>query len=118
MSAPAKRARTAQERMTRLAMLVASPEFPGAVLAAFLLLMIVIDLTGCVTEPVKPIVQTVVVEKPVQVRCQVPPIERPAWETERTNPADAVLVSRSIRAELEERRGYEARLEAAAKSCE
>ena len=35
--------------------------------------------------------QTVTVEKPVQVRCQIPPIETPPWETERANAALAQL---------------------------
>lgn len=78
-----------------------------------------ISLSGCVaTMPEKPIVQTVTVERPVAVPCRIPAIERPAWQTERTNPADIVGVSRSIRAELEQRRGYETQLEAAAKSCQ
>jgi len=113
-----KHARTAQERLARWAMVLVSPEFLEAVLALFLVLVIIFGVTGCQTMPEKPIVQTVVVEKPVQVLCKIPSIDRPAWETERANAADAVLVSRAIRAELEQRRGYEARLEAAAESCE
>ena len=87
-------------------------------LGVFLILAALFLLTGCQTMPEKPIVQTVVVEKPVQVPCRIPAIERPGWETERANAADPVLVSRAIRAELEQRRGYETRLEAAVKSCE
>lgn len=118
MSRSARSARTAQERMTRWAILAVSPEALERALALVLLLIIVFGLTGCVTEQVRPIVQTVVVEKPVQVRCQIPAIERPAWETERANAADPVLVSRSIRAELEQRRGYETLVEAAVKICQ
>ena len=118
MYAPARLARTAQERIARWAMLAVSPEFLEGALALFLLLVIIFGVSGCQTQPVEPIVQTVVVEKPVPVPCKVPPIERPAWETERANAADPVLVSRAIRAELEQRRGYEALIEAAAKSCE
>lgn len=88
------------------------------VLGIAIILLAVFLLMGCSAMPEKPIVQTVTIEKPVQVPCRVPPIERPAWETERANAADPVLVSRAIRAELEQRRGYETRLEAAAKSCE
>jgi hypothetical protein len=99
-------------------MLAISPAFLEGVLALFLLLVILAGVSGCQTRPVKPIVQTVVVEKPVQVPCKIPAIERPAWETERANAADPVTVSRAIRAELEQRRGYEALVEAAAKSCE
>ena len=102
----------------RWGMLAASPDALRYAIAILLLLLILFSVSGCQTEPVKQIVQTVVVEKPVQVRCQVPAIERPVWETERANVADPVTVSRAIRAELEQRRGYETRLEAAAKSCE
>lgn len=102
----------------RLAMLAVTPAVLEIATGLFLALAVAIILTGCVTVPEKPIVQTVVVEKPVQVRCQIPPVERPPWETERADAADAVSVSRAIRAELEQRRGYEARIEAAAKSCE
>ena len=107
-----------QERIRRGVTRMVSPEALEAAPALFLVLVIVFGTSGCQTQPVKPIVQTVVVEKPVQVPCRIPPIERPAWETERANPADPVLVSRSIRAELEQRRGYEALIEAAVKSCQ
>lgn len=94
-------------------------DWPQAMRLWFLApLMALCLLAGCETQPVKPIVQTITIEKPVQVLCKIPAIERPAWETERANAADPVLVSRAIRAELEQRRGYEVRLEAAAKSCE
>jgi hypothetical protein len=99
-------------------MLAVSPAALEAALALFLLLVILAGVSGCQAQPVKPIVQTITVPKPVPVPCKVQPIERPAWETERANPSDPVLVSRAIRAELEQRRGYEAQLEAAAKSCE
>lgn len=118
MPNPARSDRSPQERLARWSMVLASPEFLEAALAVFLVLVIAIGLTGCQTIPENPIVQTVVVEKPVQVLCRIPPVERPAWETERANAADPVLVSRAIRAELEQRRAYETRLEAAAKSCE
>ncbi len=118
MYAPARLARTAQERLARWAMLAVSPEAMEGALALFLLLVIIFGVSGCQTQPIKPIVQTVVVEKPVQVPCRIKPVGRPAWETERANAADPVLVSRAIRAELEQRRGYEIKLEAAAKSCE
>lgn len=118
MSAPGKRARTLQEALARWAMLAASPEALELALGLILLVIIGLGLFGCQTLPEKPIVQTVTVEKPVPVSCKVPAIERPAWETERANAADPVLVSRAIRAELEQRRGYEEKIEAAARSCE
>ncbi len=118
MSPSARFARRPQTRIERWVMFPVSPEFLKRALALFLVLVIAYGVTGCQTMPGKPIVQTVVVEKPVPVPCRVPAIERPAWETERANAADPVLVSRAIRAELEQRRGYETRLEAAAKSCE
>ena len=87
------------------------------ILVVLCVAIIAFALTGCsATMPEKPIVQTVLVEKPVP--CRIQAIDRPTWDTERVNPDDPVSVSRSIRAELERRRGYEAQLEAAVKSCQ
>lgn len=118
MSAPVKHVRSLQEAFARWAMSAVAPVTLEWALALFLLLVILLSIAGCQGVPEKPIVQTVIVEKPVQVPCRIPAIERPAWETERANSADPVLVSRAIRAELEQRRAYEAKIEAAAKSCE
>lgn len=118
MYAPGNSASRLQTRLWRWVMFLVSPEFLEAALALFLLLAIVWGLTGCQTQAVKPIVQTVTVDRPVSVLCKVKPIERPAWETERANAADPVLVSRAIRAELEQRRAYETRMEAALQECQ
>jgi hypothetical protein len=102
-------------------MLAVSPEFLEGAAAVLLIVMMLATyfiLSGCAAEPVKPIVQTVVVEKPVPVLCRVATIERPAWETERANPADPVMVSRAIRSELEQARAYLTQLEAAARACQ
>ena len=84
-----------------------------AMMAAVVLLM----LSGCESAP--PIVETVVVEKPVPVPCRIPPIARPPFEVDRVSPADdMVTINRSLRAELEQRRGYELKLEAGVKACQ
>jgi hypothetical protein len=118
MYAPVNNDSGLQALLMRWAIRLVSPEFLEAALALFLLLVILFGITGCQTLPEKPIVQTVTIEKPVQVLCKIPPVERPAWETERANTADVVLVSRAIRAELEQRRGYEAKLEGAQQVCQ
>jgi hypothetical protein len=74
-------------------------------------------IAGCETAP--PVVETVIVEKPVPVPCKIPPIERPPFAVDRTSPADdMVTINRALRAELEQRRGYELRLEAGVKACQ
>ena len=74
-------------------------------------------LAGCETAP--PIVETVIVEKPVPVPCKVPPITRPLFEVNRVSPADdMVTINRALRAEIEQRRGYEKVLEAGVKACQ
>ena len=77
----------------------------------------VLSLGGCETAP--PIVETVIVEKPVPVPCKIPPIERPPFAVNRVSPADdMVTINRALRAEIEQRRGYELRLEAGVKACQ
>jgi len=84
-----------------------------AMMAAVVLLM----LAGCESAP--PIVETVVVEKPVPVPCRIAPIARPLFEVDRVSPADdMVTINRALRAELEQRRGYELKLEAGVKACQ
>lgn len=83
-----------------------------------------IALAGCATEPAAPVVVTevVTVDRPVPVPCR---IEWPARPTPHValvpltgnRHLDALLVWRAAEAELEERRAYEARLEAAARGC-
>jgi uncharacterized lipoprotein YajG len=74
-------------------------------------------IAGCETAP--PIVETVIVEKPVPVPCKIPSITRPLFEVNRVSPADdMVTINRALRAELEQRRGYEIKLEAGVKACQ
>ena len=77
----------------------------------------ILMLAGCESAP--PIVETVVVEKPVPVPCRIAPIARPLFEVDRVSPADdMVTINRALRAELEQRRGYELKLEAGVKACQ
>ena len=74
-------------------------------------------IAGCETAP--PIVETVIVEKPVPVPCKIPPMERPAFAVDRVSPADdMVTINRALRAEIEQRRGYEKVLEAGVNACQ
>ena len=84
-----------------------------AMVAAIVIFM----LAGCESAP--PIVETVIVEKPVPVPCKIPPITRPLFEVNRVSPADdMVTINRALRAEIEQRRGYEIKLEAGVKACQ
>lgn len=84
---------------------------------ALMLAVLVLTFAGCETAP--PMVETVIVEKPVPVPCRIDPIARPQFEVDRVSPADdMVTINRAIRAELEQRRGYEKVLEAGVKSCQ
>ena len=83
------------------------------------LLALAAVLAGCETAPPAAIVETVIVEKPVPVPCRIPPIARPPFEVDRVSPADdMVTINRALRAEIEQRRGYELRLEAGVKACQ
>ena len=74
-------------------------------------------LAGCGSAP--PLVETVIVEKPVAVPCKIAPIAQPQFEVNRVSPSDdMVTINRALRAELEQRRGYELKLEAGVKSCQ
>jgi hypothetical protein len=69
-------------------------------------------LAGCQTLPQR-------VEVPVSVPCRVQLPQHPAWATEAL-PQGASLwdMAKAALAELDQRRGYEAQLEAAAKACQ
>ena len=82
-----------------------------------LVLASAVFIAGCETAP--PIVETVIVEKPVPVPCKIPPIEQPRFAVNHVSPADdMVTINRALRAELEQRRGYEIKLEAGVKACQ
>ncbi|MGD9662065.1 MAG: hypothetical protein AB7U63_12400 [Porticoccaceae bacterium] len=76
-----------------------------------------IILAGCAsTDPI--VVRTERVEVPVQVPCRAPDIERPKWAIDAL-PAGAGVFARvkAMGVELEQRRAYEAHLEAAISAC-
>lgn len=80
------------------------------------LALLAVSLAGCAGAPV--VVKTERVEVPVPVPCRTPEISRPAWALD-TLPKGASLFKRVQAAfvEIEQRRAYEARLEAAVKAC-
>lgn len=74
-------------------------------------------LQGCGGTPTV-VTQTRTVEVPVSVPCRVPPVELPAWELDRVDPAaDLYTKGRAAMVEIQQRKGYESRLEAAAAAC-
>lgn len=83
----------------------------------WLLFPLVIVLSGCASTP-QIVVRTERVEVPVQVPCRTPAVERPKWAVDAL-PAGAGLFDRvrAMAVELEQRRAYEARLEAATSAC-
>ncbi|GAA5231732.1 hypothetical protein FOZ76_11710 [Verticiella sediminum] len=72
-------------------------------------------LAGCAAAPT---VRTVTVEVPVPVPCRIEKVERPTWAMDAL-PAGARLYEtvRAALVEIEQRQGYEARLEAALLTC-
>jgi hypothetical protein len=89
----------------------------GLAIAWTLVIGLAFLLPGC-AEP-RPVIETVTIEKPVPVPCRIPPIEPPAFAIDRASPADdMVTLNRALRAELEQRRGYELLLEAGIKACQ
>lgn len=78
---------------------------------------LVLALAGCASAP--PVVRTERVEVPVPVPCVVARIERPAWALdELPDGAGLYLQVRAALVEIEQRRAYEAALEAAMAACQ
>ncbi|WVR18285.1 hypothetical protein y223_00005 [Bordetella phage PY223] len=75
-------------------------------------------VSGCASNaPV--VVRTERVEVPVSVPCRTPDIDRPAWALDALpKGADLFQRVRAMAVEIEQRRAYIARLEAAVKSCQ
>lgn len=70
-------------------------------------------VAGCECVPQKP----VEVQVPVPVACEEPIPEAPAWVTETSQPRDLVEKVGTLAGEIEQRRGFEARLIATIKAC-
>jgi len=78
---------------------------------------VALALVGCASTP-GPVVP-VEVQVPVSVPCRVPDIQRPAFAVDSlSHDADVWDMIAALRAERLQRRGYEAQLEAALKSCQ
>ena len=74
-------------------------------------------LSGCAKQPI--ITTPVEVKIPVSVPCKTPIIPAPAWPTSELRAGDSIFRQvQLILAELQIRKGYEAQLEAAIKSCQ
>lgn len=84
----------------------------AAILAAM------VGLAGCASDP-QIVVRTERVEILVPTPCRAPDVKRPEWALD-SLPAGATLFQRvqSMAVELEQRAGYEKRLEAAVKACQ
>lgn len=78
--------------------------------------LLVAVLAGCAGAPVA--VRTERVEVPVPVPCRTPDIARPVWALDALSKGATLFQRvRAMAVEIEQRRAYEARLEAAVKSC-
>lgn len=84
----------------------------------WLALPLAILLAGCASDP-KIVVRTELVEVPVQVPCRAPDVERPKWAVDALQ-ENATLFDRvkAMAVEIEQRRAYEQRLEAATRACQ
>ena len=72
-------------------------------------------LAGCASAPPK----TVEVRVPVSVPCKAPTVQAPDWALNHVAPGAGLFVQvQDLITELEQRRAYEAELEAAVKSCQ
>ncbi|TLP72474.1 hypothetical protein FEA48_19575 [Pseudomonas nitroreducens] len=82
------------------------------------LLVLVVALAGCAGQ-VESEPRTVCVERPVAVPCRAPAVEVPTWATASLQKGDILPTKvRALLAELEQRKGYEARLRAALHACQ
>ncbi|QIE89439.1 hypothetical protein [Pseudomonas nitroreducens] len=82
------------------------------------LLVLVVALAGCAGQ-VEPEPRTVRVEVPVAVPCRAPAVQEPTWATASLQKGDSLQVKvRALLAELEQRIGYEKKLEAAVQVCQ
>lgn len=81
------------------------------------LLVVFAALAGC-TGQVEPEPRTVRLEVPVAVPCRAPAVEVPTWATSSLQKGDGLQTKvRALLAELEQRKGYEVLLVAAAEAC-
>lgn len=83
----------------------------------WLLCPLLLALAGCASKP-QIVVRTERVEVPVQVPCRAPEIERPQWAVDALPDGAGVFARvKAMAVEIEQRRAYEARLEAAIGAC-
>lgn len=79
--------------------------------------LILLLLSGCASQPVA--YKPVEIEIPVAIDCKIEAIASPAWPTAFTSEKNGVFDdAKAVLQELELRKGYEAQLEAAVKSCQ
>lgn len=72
-------------------------------------------MAGCASAPPR----TVEVRVPVSVPCKAPAVEAPDWSLNHVAPGAGLFAQvQAMIAELEQRRAYEAELEAAARACQ
>lgn len=79
--------------------------------------LVLLLLAGCASQPIAyaPIKESVA----VAVECKIEAIPTPEWPTQALNDKNTLFEKvRAVLAELSLRKGYEAQLEAAVKSCQ
>jgi hypothetical protein len=82
------------------------------------LLMGVVVLSGCASDPVEPEPRIVRVEVPIEVPCRTDPVAVPPWAAEGLRKTDSLeLKTRALLAERRQRIGYERELLAANEAC-
>ena len=84
-----------------------------------ILIPLCLALAACETTGSTQQIKTVTVQVPVQVPCRIPYVSRPEYALQRLGQgADYYDRVKAAFIEIEQRKGYEARLEAAAKACD
>ena len=78
----------------------------------------ILFLAGCSTTGSTIVTRTVTVEVPVVAKCAAPIPDRPTYELDRVSVNDDVYVKgRAALIEIQQRKAYEEKLQAAAKAC-
>jgi hypothetical protein len=83
--------------------------------------LVLLALAGCANKQPAPAPepQIVRVQVPVAVPCKITPVQKPAFAVDSLPLGAAIDVQmRALRAERQQRKGYEERLEAAVQACQ
>lgn len=86
-----------------------------------MLALVVLAIAGCAAHKPEPTPepQIIRVQVPVLVPCKITPVQKPAFAVDALPLGSAIDVQmRALRAERQQRKGYEERLEAAVMACQ